>query len=110
MFLVRVADPFDVDDDADQHEPGQDVAAGGHGQVGQHLASDLSLIGVDELVLGVDVDVDAGVIVMAERSDRRQKHLAVGLEHLLGTGEGLFEEVFLPKQFEKVLQHDVTSI
>jgi hypothetical protein len=34
--------------------------------VGEHLAPDLPFVGVDQLVLGVDVDVDLGVVVLAQ--------------------------------------------
>ena len=77
--------------------------------MGEHLAANLTLVGVDQLVLGVDVDIDSGIVVLAERLDRGEEHLLVLGEHLLGPVERLLKQVLLAEEVVQLLEHGVTS-
>ena len=108
VFRV-VADPLDVDNDADQRQPGMQILCSRERQVREHLPPDLALIGVDSLILRVNVDIHARVVALAERADGGLEHLHVVAQHFVGPVERLVEQVSLPEDVEEFLEHRVTS-
>ncbi len=107
--LGVVADALDVDHHADQHETGVEVLVSGQRQVREDLAAHLALVGVDQLVLGVDVDLQSRIVPLAQRLDGGQEHLPILSQHLARAFERLAELALPAEQIEDLFQHDFTS-
>jgi hypothetical protein len=69
------------------------------------LAPDIPLIGIDELILGEDVELDSGVIMLAKGARCGNEHLLISQQHLMGALKCLLQQAFSAEQIKKFLEH-----